>query len=42
VFVPAKLFEPSLMFVGKSRAYLSEAYFWCSTLGWAPGLSHKH
>jgi hypothetical protein len=30
VCVPDK---PSLVFVGKARAYPSEAPFWCSTLG---------
>jgi hypothetical protein len=32
-FVPVKPFQPSLMFVGKARACLSEAPFMCSTLG---------
>jgi hypothetical protein len=31
-FVPAKPFQPSLMFSGKARAYPSEAPFRCSTL----------
>jgi len=30
------------MFVGKARAYPSEAFFRCSTLGQAPGLAHKY
>jgi hypothetical protein len=30
------------MFADKASAYLSEAPFRCSTLGYAPGLSHKH
>ena len=30
------------MFVDKARGYLSEALFRCSTLGYAPGLTHKH
>jgi hypothetical protein len=30
------------MFAGKAGAYLSEAPFKCSTLGKAPGLTHKH
>ena len=33
VFNPGKLFQPSLMFVGKARAYSSEAPFRYSTLG---------
>jgi hypothetical protein len=41
MFVPGKLFQPSLMFVGKTGAYPSEAPFRCSTLGYAPGLIHK-
>jgi hypothetical protein len=36
VFVPAKLFQPSLMFAGKVGVYPSEAPFMCSTLGEAP------
>jgi hypothetical protein len=32
-FVPGKPYQPSLMFVGKAGAYLSEATFRCSTLG---------
>ncbi len=41
MFVPGKPLLPSLMFAGKTRAYLSEAPFMCSlalppniTLGW--------
>ena len=30
------------MFVSKAGAYPSEALFRCSTLGQAPGLTHKH
>jgi len=30
------------MFAGKAKAYPSEAPFRFSTLGYAPGLSHKH
>jgi hypothetical protein len=41
-FVPGKPFQPSLMFAGKVGAYPSEAPLSCSTLGWAPGLTHKH
>ncbi len=33
VFIPGKLFQPSLMFAGKAGAYPSEAPFRCSTLG---------
>ncbi len=42
MFVPGRPFHPSLMFVVKARAYLSEALFRYSTLGWAPGLTHRH
>ncbi len=38
----AKPFQPSVMFVGKARAYMSKALFRCSTLWQAPGLTHKH
>jgi hypothetical protein len=41
-FVPVKSFQPSLMFAGKAGAYPCEAHFRCSTLGYAPGLTHKH
>jgi hypothetical protein len=41
-FVPGKPFQPCLMFVGKARAYLSEASFMCSALGLAPSLTRKH
>jgi hypothetical protein len=30
------------MFASKVGAYMSESPFRCSTLGWAPGLTHKH
>jgi hypothetical protein len=30
------------MFVGEARFYPSETSFRYSTLGWAPGLTHKH
>jgi hypothetical protein len=33
VFVPLLLFQPSLMFAGKDRAYPSEVPFRCSTQG---------
>jgi len=33
VFVPGKLLQPNLMFVGKARAYPSKAPFRCSSLG---------
>ncbi len=36
VFVPAKPFQPSLVFASKIRVYPSEAPFRCSTLGEAP------
>ncbi len=42
MFVPAKPFQPNLMFAGKARAYPSEAPFRCCILGYAPGLTHKH
>ncbi len=42
MFVPGKLFQLSVMIVGKAGAYLAEALFRCSTLGYAPGLTHKH
>ena len=32
MFVPGKLLEPSIMLVGRVRAYPSEAPFGCSTL----------
>ncbi len=31
-----------LVIAGKARAYPSDAFFSCSTLGYAPGLTHKH
>jgi hypothetical protein len=40
-FVLGKPFHPCLMFVGKAN-FFSEAYFRYSTLGYAPGLTHKH
>jgi hypothetical protein len=33
VFVPGKLFQPSLIFADKARVYLSEAHFRCYNLG---------
>ncbi len=39
---PRKQLQPSLMFAGKARAYLSEASFWYLTLGQAPSLTEKH
>jgi hypothetical protein len=33
VFVADRHFQPSLMFVGKAKAYQREAPFRCSTLG---------
>jgi hypothetical protein len=42
VFVTGNNLPPSLMFLSKAGAYLSEAPFNGSTLGWAPGLTpHK-
>ncbi len=41
-FHNGKPFQPSLLIVGKARNYLNEAPFTCSSLGWAPGLTHKH
>ncbi len=34
--------KPSLIFMCKARAYLNEAPFRRSPIGWAPGLTHKH
>jgi hypothetical protein len=42
MFVPGKPFQPSVMFVSKTGSYPSEVPFKCSTLGLAPGLTHKH
>jgi hypothetical protein len=33
VFAPGMPFQPSLMFAGKARAYLSEVAYRCFTLG---------
>jgi hypothetical protein len=41
-FTAVKPFQPSLMFLGKAGAYPCDAPFKCSTLGYAPGLTHKH
>ncbi len=38
----ASLSSASTMYVGKAGANLSEAPFWRSTLGEAPGLTNKH
>jgi hypothetical protein len=35
---PGSPFQPSLIVVGETWVYP----FRCSTLGWAPGLTHKH
>jgi hypothetical protein len=35
-------FQPSLMFVSKTGAYMSEASFRYNTLGQAPGFTHKY
>ncbi len=41
--MPWKVFtQLNLMFVGKARAYPSEAHLRFSTLGQAPGLTHKY
>ncbi len=42
MFFLGMLFRRSLMFVSKARAYPSKALFWCSTLGYVPGFTHKH
>jgi len=42
VFDTGWFVQPGLMFVSKAGAYLTEAYFICSTLGWALGLNNKH
>ncbi len=42
MFVPARAFQPSLMFVSMAGAYPCEDLFRCSTLEWTPGLTHKH
>jgi hypothetical protein len=42
VSVPGRPFQLSVMFVGKAVVYLSEVPSRCSTLGLAPGLTHKH
>ncbi len=41
-FVPGRLPQPSLLFAGKAEAYPSESSVRFSTLGWTPGLTHKH
>ncbi len=38
----ASLGQSSVMFQGKAGAYPIEASFMCSTLGQAPGFTHKH
>jgi hypothetical protein len=42
VLDPGKLFKPSLTFAGKAGAYPNEAFFRCSTLGYAPDFTHKY
>jgi hypothetical protein len=42
VFVPGKPSQLSLLFVGEAGAYPCEAPFRCLTLGYPPGLTHKH
>ncbi len=40
--MPGKPFQPSLIFAGNAGAYLSEAPFRSSTLGYDPALNSKH
>ncbi len=42
MFVHGKLFQLSIIFASKARAYLSGVSFRHSTLGWAPGFFCKH
>ncbi len=42
MFVRGRLFQPSLILVGKEGTYLSEEPFSCSTLHSTLGLTHKH
>ncbi len=42
MFVPGKPFQHSLVFAGKAETYPSDAPLKCSTLGSAPGLTHKY
>ncbi len=42
VFILGKSFPPSIMIVSKEGCYPSESPIWCSILGWAPSLTHKH
>jgi hypothetical protein len=42
VFVRGKPIQPSLLFVSKAEVYLREAPFRSSTVGYVPGLTHKH
>ncbi len=42
MFVPGRPFQLRLIFESKSRTYLSETPFGCSTIGQAPALTHKH
>jgi hypothetical protein len=42
LFAPGKHLQISVMFLNKERAYPSEVPTRCFTLGWAPGLTHKH
>jgi len=37
VFVLGRLFQPTLVFAGKARSYLSEAHFMCSIVEYALG-----
>jgi hypothetical protein len=36
------LFQPCLMFASKAGAYPSDSPFRCSTIEYAPGLTHKN
>ncbi len=42
MFVPGKPFRPSLMFVGKAKAYARVEQLKCTSLVLGPGLSYKH
>ncbi len=41
MLVLGRSFQPNLKLVNKTGACLSEAFESCSTLGWAPCLTHK-
>ncbi len=42
MFAHDKHFQSKLAYVGKARAYQSEAPFWLYTLAWPTGFIHKH